>query len=274
MSLHNLLTILFLAAGIVFLALFRRNIINGRLSLRQQISFWTLTGGVLLMYFPYMTDYIILGKKTAFHLHRIAVLADSPYVFLSLPALLYRSGYPLMSAYKLFVLLIISLTAVFGFLMFRNLTDDCDIVLAGTLLYLVNPCYLHCLYPSGDLTCFTLYMLVSLILCLLCRIPLLRRAARHLCSLLQCIPFRYRKAALFTITIVSVTVTIYQSNCLSYEGYPYYIYTGQDLGLPVTEVGFPTADFAVSLSLILLLLLYLIRFLCSRRSGTNAERSH
>lgn len=60
-----------------FMILFRRRILEGQVTVKQQVVFWTLTGGVLLACFPYLTDYVIRGDDGMFHLSRIAYLADA-----------------------------------------------------------------------------------------------------------------------------------------------------------------------------------------------------
>ncbi len=170
-----ILFILMLAlfCGVDFLVEYRRRILAGRVSRQQQVVFWTLLFGVLLAYFPYLTDYFSLGADTLFHLTRVTELAntlklgtdfpiriqsgwlyDHGYavslfygdLFLFFPAALMLIGFPLMTAYKLFILAVIGATAAIAYHSFYRCVRDRYAALFGSMLYLLTPYHIFNLY--------------------------------------------------------------------------------------------------------------------------------
>lgn len=164
---------LVLFCGVDFLVEYRRRILAGVVSQQQQVVFWTLLFGVLLAYFPYLTDYFSLGADTLFHLTRVTELAntlkqgadfpiriqsgwiyDHGYavslfygdLFLFFPAVLMLLGFPLMTAYKLFVLAMIGATALIAYHSFYKCVRDRYAALFGSMLYLLMPYHIFNLY--------------------------------------------------------------------------------------------------------------------------------
>ncbi len=174
--------LLFLAAVFFaildFLTEFRRRILDGRVTRRQQVVFWTLTAGVLLAYFPYLTDYMISGTDTIFHVSRMAWLKetleqgtsfpiriqshwnyDYGYavslfygdLFLFIPAVLQLMGFSLLTASKMFVFIILAATAVIAYWSFFQCVRDEYAALFGSMIYLLSPYHLLNLYNRGAL---------------------------------------------------------------------------------------------------------------------------
>ena len=159
-----------------FLAIFRKLILEGRVSKRQQVIFWGMAVGVLLAYFPYLTDYFSIGADTTFHLTRIAQLTntlklgpalpvriqsgwiyDHGYavstfygdLFLLIPAALQMIGFSLMAAYKVFVFILLVATAVIAYHCFYKCIKNEYAALFGSLIHLLTPYHLYTLYSRG-----------------------------------------------------------------------------------------------------------------------------
>ncbi len=177
---NRFLFLLALAAFVLLdlLLAFRRKILEGKISKRQQTVVWTLIAGVLLAYFPYLTDGFMLGYDTTFHLSRIANLTAAlrqgggwpVYVqpgwlfghgyavslfysdlFLLLPAFLYGNGFSLMAAYKILILLVVAATGGIAYHSFYQCVRDEYAALAASMMYLLMPYHLVNLYNRGAL---------------------------------------------------------------------------------------------------------------------------
>lgn len=157
---------------------YRRRILTGAVSKRQQIVFWALTAAVLIAYFPYLTDYFSIGADTLFHLTRIAGLKDTleqgasfpiriqSYwnyghgyavsmfygdLFLFFPAGLMMIGFPIMAAYKLFIFVLLAVTAIIAYHSFYQCSKDEYAALFGSMVYLLVPYRFLNIYNRGAL---------------------------------------------------------------------------------------------------------------------------
>lgn len=161
-----LFVLLLLFAAADFLVIFRRRVLSGRVTVKRQVVFWVMTAGILIAYFPYLTDYFSLGDDMAYHLGRIVYLkaaleegvlfpvrmqgtwlyghgyATSLFygdLFLYFPALLMLLGFSVMTSYKIFAL---AVTAAGGWLAYRCLyrcVKEEYAALFGSMLYLLAP---------------------------------------------------------------------------------------------------------------------------------------
>lgn len=159
-----------------FLIYFRKSILEGKVSSKQQVVFWTLIAGVLVAYFPHLTDYFSFGEETAVHLQRIAYLSDSIQqgdafrctmqgtwlfdqgyaislfysdLFLHIPAFLMVIGFPVMTAYKMFVFITMVITAVIAYLGFKQCVKDEYAALFGSLIYMLSSHYISTVYSKA-----------------------------------------------------------------------------------------------------------------------------
>lgn len=175
-----------------FLILFRKHILEGKVTGKQQAVFWTLTAGVLLAYFPYLTDYFFIGADTIFHLGRISFLADAlkqgfmypvrvegtwmyghgyaaPLfygdLFLLIPAFLQMLGFSIMNAYKLFLFLVLAATAAISYHCFRKCVRDEYAALAGSMVYLLIPYHIYNLYNRGAVGEYLAMAFMPLVCC-------------------------------------------------------------------------------------------------------------
>ncbi|MCM1188917.1 MAG: hypothetical protein NC541_06435 [bacterium] len=182
-----------------FLVLFRRRILTGKITGKRQIAFWGLTAGVLTAYFPYLTDHFNLGEESIFHLRRIDYLRQALSqgglseawqlgnwlrgegytatlfygdLFLYLPAALMLLGFSVMTAYKLFLFVMLILSAGIAWHCFYGCVKEEYAALCGSLLYLWNPYYLYLIYSRAavgeylamaflPLLCYGVYLLYT-----------------------------------------------------------------------------------------------------------------
>lgn len=150
------------------LLVWRRRILEGKVDGVQQLVFWRLVGTVLLAYFPYLTDYFIIGDDTLVWLQRIEGMRGNLLhgeVFLWLPVLLRFIGFPVMTAYKLFVLATIAATAVISYLSFKRCVQDRQAALFGAFAYTLNPWYLYTVYCRGAVGEFSAMTFLPLVFC-------------------------------------------------------------------------------------------------------------
>lgn len=156
--------------------LYRKRILEGRISTKQQIVFWALLGSVLLAYFPYLTDYFSLGVDTTYHLLRIEGLKNTleqggsfptrihtyynyghgslipsfySDLFLYFPALLRLVGFSAMTAYKMFVFAVMVAMAVISYVSFKRCLKDSYAALFASMVCLFSPYFLSNIYHRG-----------------------------------------------------------------------------------------------------------------------------
>ena len=165
------------AFGLLDTALWwRKRILQGKISSRQQAAFWVLLACVLAAYFPYLTDYFSLGVDTSYHLLRIEGLRDTlaaggPFptrihsyynfahgtlipalysdLFLYLPALLRLTGFSIMTAYKVFVFGVVAAVGVLSYKSIKRCAGDTWAAVAGSAVCLFSPYFLSNLYRRG-----------------------------------------------------------------------------------------------------------------------------
>ena len=138
---------------------FRRGILDGRITKKEQIVFWTLLAGILTAYFPYLTDYLTLNGNTTFYLARIVKLSEGigrgigfmapGDLFLLIPAGLKMLGFSMMTAYRFFLLLLVSATAIIAYHSLYFCVREEYAALLGSMVYLLLPYHLMVLYDRG-----------------------------------------------------------------------------------------------------------------------------
>lgn len=215
---HKIIVCLLILSAIVVLGLYRRGVLAKKLTVTDQFALWTMIGGIIIMYFPCMTEYLILGKYTTDYLNQIADRLGTSAQYFSLTALLAASGFSLVTSYKLMLLTCLCITALTAVSASRKLAAAPSVRLCLSLLYLVNPLYLNCLYSEGRILHCIIYAFFPLALCLICRmIPQCRS-----------INIQNMKSVLAIVTAVTIIITIYQTNRLLFETPPYYPETAQE----------------------------------------------
>lgn len=158
---NRILLILFLicAGALNGLLALRRRIRECRVSTCGQIAFFSLMGVTALAFFPYLTDYMILGADSSNYLLRIESLADGAIAFrqsmaegllpLYLPAALRRIGFSPMTAYKLAVLVSVSLAVWGAYHALYCCVQEEYAALLGAMTYTLLPLSLRLLYQEG-----------------------------------------------------------------------------------------------------------------------------
>ena len=155
-------------AAIDFMVCFRRRILEGKVTEKQQVVFWTMVSCVLLAYLPYLTDYFFFGKDTISYLQRIVAIKDSLVqgtwlqgrgltdfpalgeLYLLIPALFQLTGFSIMNAYKLFVLFMMVMTALVTYHFLKKCVKEEYAALTGSMLYLLMPYHIKGIYSRGD----------------------------------------------------------------------------------------------------------------------------
>ena len=170
-------------AAVDFLVWFRRRILKGEVSKKKQVAFWTLTAGILLAYFPYLTDYFFFGDNTIPYLRQIVELKESLMqgtslqqngpigfltsgeLFLLIPALFLLVGLSIMDAYKLFVLLVMTVTSFVTYHFLKKCVRDEYAALSGSMLYLLMPYHISGIYSKGAVGEFVAMCFLPLVCC-------------------------------------------------------------------------------------------------------------
>lgn len=236
----------------------------------------------MILFFPYLTDYLILGKETLGTLAAIGETAADRTCFWCVPALLHRFGLSLMTSYKLFILLSLTVTARWAYRAGKLLWQNPHTGLCAALLYLVNPLSFRLLYTWGTITGVMLYSLIPVLICLIlqlfCRRPGFRKAPEHNLltkSLWPALPFGDAQLVLFTVMAFDAAVTVYLSNRLLFTAYPYSIHTLQDMGEQAAALISPWIWTVTPVSLLLLLLCPLCSFLSTdpEDARSSSERN-
>lgn len=159
--------------GLNMLIWLRGALINHRINKEQETVIWVLGLSILLAYSPYAVDYFSLGADGGFHLLRIEGLAETLMhgrqipvriqeywlyghgyavssfygdLFLMFPALLRIIGFPIMDAYKFFVLAVLTGTAIIAYHAFFQCTKDRYSALLGSVLYELAPYHIYNIY--------------------------------------------------------------------------------------------------------------------------------
>ncbi len=188
-----LLTVLLMAFLVIdFLVLFREGILNGTIKKEQQLVVWMLLGGVLIAYFPYLTDYFTMGADTSFHLLRIEGLKESLLqgerfpvkvqsywlyghgyavsafygdLFLYLPVLMRLIGFSITASYKFFVFATMVATAVIAYYSFKRCTKHTYAALFGSFFYMLAPYRIYNFYNRGAVGEYLAMTFMPLVIC-------------------------------------------------------------------------------------------------------------
>lgn len=155
---------------------FREGILTGMLGKEQQLVVFALTGGVLLAYFPYLTDYFSSGADTFFHVLRIEGLKESLLqgvrfpikvqsywlydhgyatsafygdLFLYIPAILRLIGFTMVTSYRMFIFILLVATAGISYYSFKRCTGHTYAALFGSMINLMIPYRIFNIYNRG-----------------------------------------------------------------------------------------------------------------------------
>lgn len=159
------ITLLFFT-GIDAVLYFRSLCIKGLISRKGQIVIISLVGLTLLQYVPYYNNSMIFQVDIPYHILRIESLANAiktgeafPYritsywlsghgyasslfygdLFLMFPTLLRVMGFSIMTAYKIFMFVVMGLTCVITYVSFQRCVRNEYAALLGTMAYVLAP---------------------------------------------------------------------------------------------------------------------------------------
>jgi len=121
--------LLLVTTGVNLLVWMREALRKSCLRRDQEMAVWGLGFCVLLAYLPFAAGYFSIGN-----------------LLFWFPALLYRFGFPLMDAYKLFALGVLLGTAGIAYYAFYQCTGNRYGALLGSALYELAPYHLYILY--------------------------------------------------------------------------------------------------------------------------------
>ena len=219
-----------LVLAVVFCALldgllyFHKKIMTGKVNAQKK---WTVCALALFWVtacIPLMVDYLILGtdsvqclKETEWLLRgewsRIPVLH---LLYLWIPAAMRRIGFPVMTAYKTWIAVLIAAAEALFYGVLSASTDskrnadrqkDYRVVLLATALGLWNPLSMRMLYSLGNPGKFVLYALGYAVLCVIAGILFRRvRVKRKLSPWI-----------VFAIALVLVLQVLYFENTLTFQ---------------------------------------------------------
>ncbi len=170
---------------------YREQMQAGRYTRRQQGIFWGICAAVGISYLPYATDYFMIQCDLPFHLLRIEGLQESLLngafpvrvqdywlydhgyavsmfygdLCLLLPAFLRIIGFSLMTAYKVFVLVVMIATAMICYYSLKKCTKDAEAAFLGTILYTLAPYRIYNVYCRGAVGEYLAMMFFPLIVC-------------------------------------------------------------------------------------------------------------
>ncbi len=155
------LSILLLLLGLIvlFMAL-RDRILSGRTDALGQVTFWVLLVSILVAFYPYLSDYIIIRNETLRNCLRMEGVTESltggtsfplwaGNLFYLLSAMFRMLGFGLSSAFKYLHLVIIAATALLARHCLDLCTGDRKASLMGALLYVFSPYFLNAMYMEG-----------------------------------------------------------------------------------------------------------------------------
>lgn len=176
-----------------FMLLFREGILDGSITKEKQVVFWTLLISVLLAYYPYMTDYShsvtddglfhwlrIEGlKETLMQGNQFPVRVQSYWVydhgyavstfygdlFLLIPVMLRFLGFSIMSADKIFVLVVMTATAMIAYYSFKQCTKHVYAALFGSVIYMLAPYRIYNFYSRAALGEYLAMTFLPLVVC-------------------------------------------------------------------------------------------------------------
>lgn len=175
-----------------FFIVFRRRILSGSVTGKQQVVFWTLSAGVLIAFFPYLTDYISFTGDLDYHISRIAFLKDALQMetafpvkmqgtwlyghgyatsvfygdlFLYFPACLMWLGFSIMTAYKMFVFAVLAASAWIGYHCLYRCVREEYAALFGSMMYVLAPYGIFNVYNRGAVGEYLAMTFLPLICC-------------------------------------------------------------------------------------------------------------
>ena len=178
--------------GIDLVLLFGKRCREGKISLPKQVAVVSLCALAIVQFLPYCNDTMIFDVDVPYHLLRIESLANAirtgeafPYritsywldghgyasslfycdFFLMLPALLRVIGFPIMSAYKMFLFAVMAATGVIAYVSFQRCVKNEYAALLGTAVYVLAPYRYNNIYIRGAVGEYLAMTFIPLVFC-------------------------------------------------------------------------------------------------------------
>lgn len=168
-----------------FLVIYRRRILQGKVTGKQQAVFWGLVGCVGVACFPCMTNYLIPGEGLMEHLDRIVYLAEAlgrgeifpvgtdkaafslfgGEVFWYFPALLYLAGFPAATAYKVLLVWAAAGAGATAYFSMQKCVKNEYGALFGSMVYLLAPFLIHTMYQKAAIGEYVAMIFLPLVCC-------------------------------------------------------------------------------------------------------------
>lgn len=175
-----------------FFLFFREGVLAGKIKKEQQIVFWGLLFCVFIAYFPYLTNYFGDAADIGFHWLRIEGLKDTLQngnqfpvrvqsywlyghgyavssfygdLFIFIPVFFRLIGFSLMNAYKMFVFVMMGLTALISYYSFKRCTKDIYAAFFGSIIYMLSPYRIYNFYNRGAVGEFSAMTFLPLVIC-------------------------------------------------------------------------------------------------------------
>lgn len=174
------------------LLVFRRRCLEGKVSTERQMAVVSLCALALIQFIPYCNDTMIFDVDVPYHLLRIESLANAmrtgeafPYritsywldghgyasslfycdFFLMIPALLRVIGFPIMTAYKMFMFLVMAATGVITYAALQRCVRKEYAALLGTAAYVLAPYRFNNFYIRGAVGEYLAMTFVPMVFC-------------------------------------------------------------------------------------------------------------
>lgn len=187
-----LFTALMIFLGIDMLLVFRRRCLEGKVSTERQMAVVSLCALALIQFIPYCNDTMIFDVDVPYHLLRIESLANAmrtgeafPYritsywldghgyasslfycdFFLMIPALLRVIGFPIMTAYKMFMFIVMAATGVITYAALQRCVRKEYAALLGTAVYVLAPYRFNNFYIRGAVGEYLAMTFVPMVFC-------------------------------------------------------------------------------------------------------------
>jgi len=201
----------------------RDKVLSGSVVKEQKWAYAILALGLLISYFPYMTDYFSLVGDvpyTCLKIEHIGEAANGGNVLLLIPALLRKIGFPLMSCYKMHVFLVTVFMIVATYYSAKVCIGDRRTAAVLADIYLLSPYALKCIYEKGSINGYTMLILYPMVIGLLYVLLLKKRKP---------IQLKWSDKTVVIVMIAVVFVAMYVTNDIVYESSPTWLYNATNL---------------------------------------------
>lgn len=213
---------LLLCAVLDGLILFHEKIMTGEVGTQKKWAICALVGIWAAACIPLMVDYLILGTDSVQCLKETEYLLRKDFgnipalhlVYLWIPAVVRCIGFPVMTAYKVLLAVLIAGSVILFYGVLSGKEKDVRVSLLITAFGIWNPLAMKLLYSQGNPGKFILYMIGYVALCGIVRWFRGKNKANYKVS-----PW-----ILFAIALVLVLQVLYFEDRLTFESDVYYWY--------------------------------------------------